>query len=349
MLTRGPKAERESVAVCSPPNSSATPNRLLQMDPSFSAPSSGSTAVRSPKTLQEAKNQVLPSDKDSISVLNCALPSSSSSRLSDQMHLNDISIDAQTKVENMQDPDNNEQEEAAQELELDPEQIEMNQVQEYSRSKELSRSRSVSRSRSAASSPTEHVLKGRQELCEKPFSGGTTHTEIGEHNSRLRLTLARSLLDLQSDVTQEGRSLDRFSEELRCELATALSVSKARFRFDQVTETISGSCRVDVEIIANCDSEDCFLSEELSSYHLALQIHEQVSDPSSLLRNSTGVSFVMHVIIMTTGSCTTTTKVAYRETSHGACAFLQGGYDAPFHSFGMTANFCQRCSSPARH
>ena len=334
------------------------------MDPSFSAPSSGSTAVRSPKTLQEAKNQVLPSDKDSISVLHCALPSSSSSRLSDQMHLNDISIDAQTKVEKMQDPDNNEQEEAAQELELDPEQIEMNQVQEYSRSKELSRSRSVSRSRSAASSPTEHVLKGRQELCEKPFSGGTTHTEIGEHNSRLRLTLARSLLDLQSDVTQEVRSLDRFSEELRCELATALSVSKARFRIDQVTETNSGSCRVDVEISnytefidfrIQADEVD-LLPLELSSGQLSLEIQRQVADPLSLLRNSTWFSFVMNVIIITTGSSSATTPVASRIMSQGV--FSQGAFvatladahfgapseDAHFgaHSFGVPALFGQQ-------
>ena len=125
----------------------------------------------------------------------------------------------------------------------------------------------------------------RQEACQGTFSlershfpsVTTTRNEIGEHNARLCLTLARSLLDLadlQSDVSTDGCALDEISEVLCCALATALSVSKARFRFDQVTETISWSCRVDVEIIANCDSEDYFPSEELSSYHLVLQVHQ---------------------------------------------------------------------------
>ena len=136
------------------------------------------------------------------------------------------------------------------------------------------------------SSPTEHVLKGRQE---QPHESGE---EGGTGSARMRLTLARCL----SDLTLSGQddNMGDFKREVLSELGQALKVSKDRFQILHVWQTNTKVCMLDIELLA---ADDVVSSDGLMPMQLALEVQRQVADPLAPLRNAAWFSYVMNVII----------------------------------------------------
>jgi hypothetical protein len=136
------------------------------------------------------------------------------------------------------------------------------------------------------SSPTEHVLKGRQE---QPHESGE---KGGTGSARMRLTLARCL----SDLTLSGQddNTEDFKRELLSELGQALKVTTDRFQILHVWQTNTKVCMLDIELLA---ADDVVSSNGLMPMQLALEVQRQVADPLAPLRNAAWFSYVMNVII----------------------------------------------------
>ena len=189
-----------------------------------------------------------------------------------------------------------------------------------------------SNSSSSACSSTEQMLWQRQDPACSLHRYSPRSEEIDPESAQncasLRLTLARSLSDLQRGSSGDGEpKLDVFSQELLVELSAALSVSVARFQVDKVKETNSHGCQVSLTIHPS-DDEDLFSTSALSSAQLALEIQRQVADPLAPLRSSSWFSFVMNVVI--TSCSSNTTPVASHGTALGAPDAHFGAPDAHF-------------------
>jgi hypothetical protein len=316
MLTRGTRAEMEVVPVVSPPNSAgatamwsppATMRQCNHATMTSSVTMESSVPMHPAAAEHEAaagpgrENQA----KRTISVLHSLVPESGCENKSQGAD---------------QDPHTSEKSKSVQgrgptALEVCATLRSKHDSSEYESLKDAD-----SNSSSSACSSTEQILCQRQDpACSLPRYSPRNEEidpESAQKCASLRLTLARSLSDLQRGSSADGEpKLDVFSQELLVELSAALSVSVARFQVDKVKETSSHGCQVSLTIHPS-DDEDLFSTSALSSAQLALEIQRQVADPLAPLRSSSWFSFVMNVVI--TSCSSNTTPVASHGTALGA-------------------------------
>ena len=282
LLTRGKKAEKESVAMVSPPNSAPRPPASA---PQLQAFAQGSARVA---PAPDAKIQPDPDNLTLPSRLNSAFESPAKAHA------------ASHEV----GPGKAEKNAAAVEPHSSTPLTISETTFHFPRDREgLEHEAEITAgTHTTSSSPTEHILKSRQHAL-MPVSGSTGQRgDLPPGAAKLRLTLARSLTELNGT----------FKTALCTEVATALSAMPIRFTIDSVSEASAHSCRVDLSIHASSSPAD-----NLAAAQLAAEIQRQVADATSFLRNSPCFSFVMNAVTIG-GSATVPPVRSHDPKSFGA-------------------------------
>ena len=292
LLTRGKKAEKESVAVVSPPNSAPRPPASAPQLQAFTQGWAPAAPAPDAKIQPDADNLTLPSRLNSAFESPAKAHAASHEVGPGKAEKNAAAVEPHSSAPlTISDTT----------FHIPPDREGLEHEAEI-----------TAGTHTTSSSPTEHILKSRQHAL-MPVSGSSGQRgALPPGAAKLRLTLARSLTELNGT----------FKTALCTEVATALSAMPIRFTIDSVSEASAHSCRVDLSIHAASSPAD-----NLAAAQLAAEIQRQVADASSFLRNSPCFSFVMNAV--TIGGCATMPPVGSHDPKSFGARDLAAAVGAP--------------------